>query len=103
MQYSFRLAHNAAIAHVKRGGCSSRKLHNVVCGQCKKQTSRYRAHGKTPADTARVAGASYLELCGYRLHGELPRDASDVPLYRTKTFWWAKYRTVQKALFRKVE
>lgn len=103
MQYSFCLAHNAAIAHVKRGGCSSRKLHNVVCGQRKKQTSRYRVQGKTPADTARAAGASYLELRGYKLHGELPCDASDAPSYRMRTFWWAKYRTVQKALFRKVE
>lgn len=38
---------------------------------------------------------------GYRLHGELPHDASDVPSYRMRTFWWAKYRTVQKHSFRK--
>lgn len=71
-----------------------------------KQMSWYHAHRKTPSNTAKSVGVSYLELRGSRPHGELPdRHATLTPCLNLaqERFGGQKYQTVQKALFKKLE
>lgn len=76
------------------------------CGQHKKQMSWYHTHRKTPSNTEKTVGVSYLELRGYRSHGELTdRHATLTPCLNLaqEHFGGRKYQTVQKALFKKLE
>lgn len=100
------LARNATIAHAKQTAVHHERFTMLHAANTRNKCLGTMHHRKTPSNTEKAVGVSYLELRGYRSHGELPdRHATLTPCLNLaqEHFGGRKYQTVQRAPFEKLE